>query len=184
MPLLNYTTQIAAEKTVTEIQTMLAKAKAQAVMSEYDDGVLCALSFRIKTVAGLMSFRLPANVQKIYQVLVRQNITPKLRTREQAARVAWRIVKDWLEAQLALVSAELADLEQVFLPYAQDESGATLYEVLRDRNFHGLALALPSSGGGGGSSASKPSGEEQRHNGRMTCAPTETSTNTTDAKEK
>lgn len=150
MPILNYTTQIAAEKTVTEIQSMLARAKAQAVMSEYDDqGVLTALSFRIKTGAGVMNFRLPANVQKIYQVLVRQKVTPKLQTREQAARVAWRIVKDWLEAQLALVSAELADLEQVFLPYAQDETGATLYEVLRDRQFHGLALALPSSGGGG-----------------------------------
>jgi hypothetical protein len=144
MPILNYTTQIAAEKTVMEIQTMLGKAKAQAVMSEYDDGVVSAISFRIKTESGVMSFRLPANVQKIYQVLVRQKITPKLRTREQAARVAWRIVKDWLEAQLALVSAELADLEQVFLPYAQDETGATLYEVLRDRQFVGLALPTPS----------------------------------------
>lgn len=78
---------------------------------------------------------MPANVQKIYQVLVRQKVTPKLQTREQAARaawriakdrrglrprwhrrarrsrVAWRIVKDWLEAQLALVAADLADLE-------------------------------------------------------------------------
>lgn len=54
MPILNYTTQIAAEKTAAEIQSMLAKAKAQAVMSEYDDdGVLCAISFRIKTGEGI-----------------------------------------------------------------------------------------------------------------------------------
>lgn len=161
MPILNYTTSITTDKTVTEIQAMLARAKAQAVMSEYADGVLSALSFRINTGAGMMTFRLPANVQKIYQVLVRQRITPKLRTREQAARVAWRIIKDWLEAQLALVSAELADLEQVFLPYAQDESGATLYEVLKDRKFHGLALALPIGGGGAEQEANNGTCEAQ-----------------------
>lgn len=147
MPILNYSTQIAAEKTVTEIQAMLAKAKAQAVMTEYTDGVLVALSFRIQTAAGLMSFRLPSNVPRIYQVLVRQNVTPKLKTHEQAARVAWRIVKDWLAAQLALVSAGLAELEQVFLPYAQDASGATLYETLKERGFAGLALPAQSTTG-------------------------------------
>jgi hypothetical protein len=142
MAILNYTTQISAEKTVTEIQSMLAKAKAQAIMTEYDpEGVLSALSFRIMTGAGVMTFRLPANVQKIYQVIVRdRRIAPKLRTREQAARVAWRIMKDWLEAQLAIVTAEMVDLEQVFLPYAQGADGRTLYESLKDRRFSGLAL--------------------------------------------
>lgn len=142
MALLNYTTQIAAEKTVTEIQSILAKAKACAVMTEYDtEGVLTAISFRIMTGCGLMSFRLPANVQKIYQVICRdKSITPKLRTREQAARVAWRIMKDWLEAQMAIVTAEMVDLEQVFLPYAQNAEGVTLYESLKNRKFSGLAL--------------------------------------------
>jgi len=142
MAILNYSTQIAAEKTVTEIQSMLVRKKAQAIMTEYDgDGVLAALSFRIQTGAGLMTFRLPANIQKIYQVICRdKGITPKLRTKEQSARVAWRIIKDWLEAQLAIVSAEMVDLEQVFLPYAQGPDGVTLYESLKDRRFSGLAL--------------------------------------------
>jgi hypothetical protein len=142
MAILNYTTQIKVEKTVAEIQAVLAKAKAQAIMTEYDDGVLSALSFRVQTAAGLMTFRLPANVHKIYQVIVRdKRITPKLRTREQAARVAWRILKDWLEAQLAIVTAEMVDLEQVFLPYAQGPDGVTLYESLKARKFSGLALS-------------------------------------------
>jgi hypothetical protein len=142
MAILNYSTQIAAGKTVTEIQQMLARAKAQAVLTEYDtEGVLIAISFRIITRFGLMSFRLPANIQKIYQVIVRdKRITPKLRTRDQACRVAWRIVKDWLEAQMAIVQAEMVDLEQVFLPYAQHPDGSTVYDALKDRQFHGLAL--------------------------------------------
>lgn len=141
MPILNYTTEIAAEKTVAQIQAMLAKAKAQAVMSEYDsEGVLVAISFRIITPSGLLTFRLPGNVQKTYQVLVRQRVPAKLQSRDQAARVAWRIIKDWLEAQLALVSAEMVDLEQVFLPYAQMTNGDTFYEIMKSKSFDGLAL--------------------------------------------
>ena len=142
MAILNYTTTIATEKTVAEIQTMLSKAKVQAVMTGYDaEGVLSELSFRIMTPSGLMTFRLPANIQQIYQVLARDRRIPtKLRTREQAARVAWRILKDWLAAQLALISAQMVDLEQVFLPYAQGPDGITLYESLKERRFAGLTL--------------------------------------------
>lgn len=47
MPILNYSTSIAVEKTTSEIQGKLARAGAQAVMTEYDnEQVLCALSFR------------------------------------------------------------------------------------------------------------------------------------------
>lgn len=141
MAILNYTTQIAAEKTVTEIQSLLAKAKACAVLTEYDDGVLSAISFRINSPHGLLSFRMPANIQKIYQVIVRdRRITPRLRTKEQAARVAWRILKDWLEAQMAIIEAGMVDLTQVFLPYMQSEDGTTLYEALEQRGFNTTRL--------------------------------------------
>lgn len=142
MSLLNYSTKVSVEKTATEISRALAQAKAQAVLTEFGkDGVLEAISFRITSPYGLMSFRLPANIDKILAVLVRdKRLAPKLRTREQASRVAWRIVKDWLEAQLAMVLAEQVTAEQVFLPYLQNDAGETLYEVLKDKRFHGLAL--------------------------------------------
>jgi len=62
----------------------------------------------------------------------------KYRTREHAARVAWRICKDWIEAQLAIVDAEMADMMEIFLPYAQTESGETLYEVMKSKGFKQL----------------------------------------------
>lgn len=136
--ILNYTTQIAAEKTVAEIQSMLAKAKAQAVLTEYDTtGVLTAVSFRLNTVNGLASFRLPARVDNIHKVLQRGRLAARMKTREQAARVAWRILKDWLAAQLALVSAEMADVIEVFLPYMQGKNGVTLYEAMQVSRFEG-----------------------------------------------
>lgn len=140
MAILNYTTTIEVGKTVGEIQSILVRGKASAVMSEYAEGILTAINFRVMTAAGLMTFRLPANVQKIYQVLVRQNIPARLKTQEQASRVAWRIIKDWLEAQMALISAQMADIEQVFLPYAQNANGETVYETLKESQFKGLAL--------------------------------------------
>ena len=53
-------------------------------------------------------------------------------TPEQAAKVAWRIAKDWLEAQSALIDAQLATLDEVMLPYLIDgNSGKTLYAAWR-----------------------------------------------------
>jgi hypothetical protein len=145
MAILNYTTKVPIKKTVAEIQERLARAKAEAVLTEYDpDGIISAISFRIKTEFGVLTFRLPAKIQQTYQVIVRdEKIRPGLSTRDQAARVAWRIVKDWLDAQLAMIEAGLVDREQVFLPYVQDQSGQTLYELMRKEKF--LALLPPKS---------------------------------------
>jgi hypothetical protein len=126
MSILNYTTTVSAAKIVAEIQSKLAKARAEAILTEYEpDGTVSALSFR-----------LPANIKRVYQVLVRDaRIARSQRTREHAARVAWRIVKDWVEAQPAMIEAGLVDLEQVFPPYAQDQSGETFYELVRKQKF-------------------------------------------------
>ncbi len=140
MAILNYTTSIAAEKTVTEIQGKLAKAGASAILTEYDDnGVLSAMSFRITANGQLLSFRLPARIDGVFNRLKNDNkVARSLKTKEQAAKVAWRILKDWIEAQIALVQAEQADMAEVFLPYAQNQSGETLYEKIKGGGF--LAL--------------------------------------------
>lgn len=46
-------------------------------------------------------------------------------------RVSWRIVKDWVEAQMAIVEAQLAEVGEVFLPYAVTKKGNTLYKELK-----------------------------------------------------
>ncbi len=137
MPILNYTTAISTEKTAAEIQKKLSVSKAQAVMSEYDDNaVMSAMSFRIMTPHGMILFRLPANTDGVYQSLVNSDKVPrKLKTKEQAAKVAWRILKDWVEAQLAIVDAEMADITEVFLPYAQGQDGKTIYQALKQGGF-------------------------------------------------
>lgn len=133
MAILNYTTSISTEKTAAEIQKKLAMAGAQAVLSEYDaDGIMCAMSFRIQNVF----FRLPININGVFTAMKNNRKIPrKLKSYEQASRVAWRIVKDWIEAQVAIIEAGQAELTQVFLPYAQNQAGQTLYETIKSNGF-------------------------------------------------
>lgn len=137
MPLLNYTTKVAAEKTVGEIQRCLAAHGAKAVLSEYDDkGNVIALSFKVSVGNQDIAFRLPSDWRPVLRILERDRKVPRsFRTPEQALRVSWRIVKDWVEAQMAIVETKMVQLEQVFLPYAIMPDGRTLYERVRDTQF-------------------------------------------------
>ena len=142
MGLLNYSTNISAQRTAGEIQAALAKHGARAIMIEYgDDGAAEALSFQVKTPQGDCGFRLPVAPDPVLKVLEQQRDAGKLRshgvpvTREQAAKVAWRIVKDWVEAQMALLETEMVRMEEIFLPYLITDSGQTLYQVMAGKHF-------------------------------------------------
>lgn len=139
MPIANYTTTISADKTVGEIQGMLARAGASAVLFEFEDSIIAAVSFKLTHNGVPISFRLPSNIDKMYVYLQNSDVPRKYRSREQAARVAWRIIKDWLRAQLAIIETEQAEMVEVFLPYAQNSSGQTLYERLQETGFKQLA---------------------------------------------
>ncbi len=133
MALLNYTTQIDAAKTLHEIQQILVKSGALAIMTEFDrDGEVEAISFKIQAPHGPMSYKLPCNLVPVLKVLdqeARQGKVPRrLVTKAQAGRVGWRIIKDWIEAQVALVQTQMVTLDQVFLPYARTNNGQTFYQ--------------------------------------------------------
>jgi hypothetical protein len=132
MPALNYTTTIAAARSVAEIQELLGEHGADRVMIGYTLRRPSSISFTLDTPAGVRGFTLPVDVTAMHRVLQQQYGTREIERRyatpEQAERTAWRVVKDWLAAQLTLVAAEMATLEQVMLPYLVDETGATLYQ--------------------------------------------------------
>ena len=54
---------------------------------------------------------------------------------EHAYRVAWRIIKDWVEAQLSLLETEMVKMEEIFLPCVIAHSGQTVYQVMAERHF-------------------------------------------------
>jgi len=89
-----------------------------------------------------MAFRLPANVEAVEAILTRQFKSGRSRfaSREHATKVAWRILKDWVEAQLALLQTGMVTIEQAFLPYAQNANGQTVYEALVEKRFAGMLM--------------------------------------------
>jgi len=134
--LLNYATSISAQKTVGEIMGILAGHGAKAILMNYDaDGQIESLSFQIATANGTIGIRLPVNPDAVLKVMSRQGVTRKYLNRAHAIRVAWRIVKDWVKAQMAIVETEMVRTEQVFLPYWITPSGKTLYDHLVDTKF-------------------------------------------------
>ena len=128
MAILNYTTQINENKSVGEIQTLLARKGAQQIAVDYENGNPSALNFQIVFNEQPVFFRLPCNIEGVYKSLCTTKGVPYAKqTREQARRVAWRIIKDWVEAQLAIVESRQAEMTEVFLPYALDKQGNTFF---------------------------------------------------------
>lgn len=129
MALLNYTTKIDVEKTVGEIQKCLSKHGASAVMTQYDGEIVTAVAFQIPMGEDKISFRLPCDWRPVLKILENDpNVPRPLKEQTQAVRVAWRIIKDWVEAQMALVETEMVTTAQVFLPYAVMKDQRTLSE--------------------------------------------------------
>src|SRR5713226_2580309 len=98
MPLLNYTTTIIADKSISEISRALAKVGARRILHDYDNnGYIVSLSFEIILNDRSIAFRLPTDWRPVLQVLEKDSKVPRgLRNQEQALRVAWRITKDWV----------------------------------------------------------------------------------------
>ena len=139
MAILNYTTSIEAFKTVSEIEYILVKHKAKSIMKNYDGESITGLSFLIDTGRQQIPVRLPVKVDECLKVLKKEkqeNRTKQIKdTREQAERVAWRILKNWIEAQMALLDIEMVHFEEIFLPYIEIEAGKTVYQKLEEKQF-------------------------------------------------
>lgn len=139
--MLNYSTTIEACKTVCEIEAILMQHGARSIWKEIsEDGRIQAMSFSVETPYGELPIRLPVKVAPVFAILTQEKQKKRKSaikaTKEQAEKVAWRILKNWIEAQMALVEIEMVKMEQIFLPYAViDASGQTVFERLECNRF-------------------------------------------------
>jgi hypothetical protein len=53
----------------------------------------------------------------------------------RGSNVAWRICKDWIEAQMAYIKAQQAVMSQVFLPYIVNSNGDTVYALFQKQQL-------------------------------------------------
>jgi hypothetical protein len=130
---LNYTTTIEPIKSAGDCTSILAVHGATEISTTWQGGEPVGLKFVIVTAYGPMAYTLPINVNGTHKVLIQaQNkgrISARFATEDQAKRVAWRVMHDWLKVQLALVEAGVAEFAQVMLPYMHtDGAGSTVWD--------------------------------------------------------
>lgn len=127
MAIKNYTTTIDVYKSLGEIQGVLAKHGARKIMVDYDgNGLPIGVMFGIETLDGPRGFCLPANVDGVRSAFARQKVKAPA---GQAERTAWRNVRDWIMAQMAIIEAGQVDMIEVFFPYMTDGRGKTIYQL-------------------------------------------------------
>ena len=140
MAIKNYTTTVDVYKSLGEIQGALASHGARKIMVDYDGaGQPMGVTFGIDTPDGPRDFFLPVNVNGVKAVFARQKIKAQP---QQAERTAWRNVRDWVLAQMAIIEAGQVQLDEVFLPYLTDGKGRTLYQLYQQNGY----LALKAKG--------------------------------------
>lgn len=133
MPIKNYTTKISAKKTASEIQEILAEHGARKIMIDYSDkGVPECISFGMNTPGGFRSYQFPANIPGMAAALAAQGVKCD---GDHAADVAWRNLKNIIEAMLAFVEAGQAAMEELFLPYMTNAQGVRMYQALSAKGF-------------------------------------------------
>lgn len=141
----NYTTDISARQTAGECVDLLADAGADHIALTMAGGGPVGLAFRLNTPVGPRDFRLPVNIggmhKRLRAAMAAGEFEPLHTTRarldryvtaEHAARVAWRVCRDWLDATVALVQAEMADVSEAFASYRILDGGRAVHEVLAE----------------------------------------------------
>jgi hypothetical protein len=130
--ILNYTTKVPVSRSVDQIVKILVKHGASSINQEYDNSQLSAVSFKLRLEGTELSFRLPIDHRATLEVMKHDGTPRLLLNEDQARRVSWRIIKDWVEVQLALAETRMVTIPQVFLPYAVRSDGKTLYQVVAE----------------------------------------------------
>ena len=146
MALKNYTSQVPASRSIGWIEDKLARHGARQILKEYTpDSRVSSLAFIIHVNGTELPFHLPARIDACEKVLRSEVRRPKkdtyTRIAKQAERTAWKILADWVDAQMAMIDLAQVDVLEVFLPYLFDRSKQqTFYQQLSAK---GVQKALP-----------------------------------------
>lgn len=129
MAVLNYTTEVASEKSAQQIRVLLRKWKAEEVSESYDqEGGISGMGF----VMGGINYRLVCDYAGVYQRLRSDPDVPRRYcNQDQARRVAWRMLLGWIKYQIEVVESGLFAKEAILMPHRLTSTGETAWEVYR-----------------------------------------------------
>lgn len=126
----NYTSN--SKQTFDKIQKVLMTHNAKQILFEYDSGKIVSLSFGLDVGGRMVGFKLPVRVEAVKRIFDEQGYRYD---EEQPYKTAWANIRDWLDAQMALIDTRQVKMEEVFLPYAVNREGKTYFEVVENNGF-------------------------------------------------
>jgi hypothetical protein len=131
----NYRSDARVEGSLAKIEELVVKHGATHFFKEYKDGLVLGVDFIIPIFCGELPIRLPARVEQVKHKLYGKRSAYSQSMEAQARRTAWANIRDWLDAQIALIETEQVKMEEIFLPYMTDRSGKTLFEHMQENQF-------------------------------------------------
>ncbi len=130
------TTDVPAERTVGEISALLVQAKAREITQVYGQTQrIEGVKFLLQVAPGVQRmFQLPARVDPVFKILRERKSgsisdVDRSKLREKAERIAWRQLFRWCQAQLCMIEIGMVEAPEVFLPYAVDDKGKSVYAL-------------------------------------------------------
>lgn len=143
----NYTTEVAANRSIELIEKLLVDFGATNIMKEYEElkplpGRVCvSIAFVIEVDGIRTPIKLPANVKGVALWLRKQKPSSSDKVIcEQANRIAWKQQYEILYLQLSQVETQQRELMSVFLPDAYDiENNQTFFQKLKAGGFKQLS---------------------------------------------
>lgn len=136
----NYTTTIDSSKSISEITNFIVDVGATDISQSFAEKECVAIRFIINHNGHSVIYKLQANPDAAYDILIkgrkRINAEIKQKVKKQAFKTAWRILRDWVDVQCALIKLGQATPMQLFLSYAYDPaSDSTVYDRLEAGNL-------------------------------------------------
>ena len=143
MNLKNYTSNVSAQNSINKIEKLLVGAGATNITKSYIDGKVVSMTFLIDINGNTIPFKLPAKVETVEKVLKKEVKRPRKDTFSkiaiQAEKTAWKIMSDWVEIQISIISLEQAEFIEVFLPYTYfPETNKTFFESIKEKGYKAL----------------------------------------------
>jgi hypothetical protein len=126
---------------------LLGRHGAKAVGLAYEGGEPMGLTFRIKGGLGEHAYDMPLawkgthlllKSAAAHGLLKASGPAARYTTEEQAKRVAWRQLRDWLESTLSLIEAGLWQLEEVMLPWQLVAPGERMFAAVIEQERKAL----------------------------------------------
>lgn len=140
MKIRNYTSSVPADRSILQIERLLADMGATHIGKVYDKGKPYGFNFQIPVNGQPLIFKLPCRVKEVGKILLKGRgflVGKALENVEaQAERTAWKLMLDWVSVQTTMVFLQQTKAEEIFLPYLMNpDTGDTLFEQLEKGGF-------------------------------------------------